>query len=259
MKCEEARLAISDRLDGALEPAIAPRLQEHLSGCEACRVEDDAVVRLHAAIASSAAPPIPSGLVKSLLKSVQPPRPPSISKGRLALWALAAAGAILVTVLLLHAYSKSLQSDPVERKKTASLAPPSPANAPAEAEPTPSPLENPGATGAAPSPAPARKRGARVDATTFEALETLKGRVALKPGRAEVLDALDRSGLFLEEAAAESERASPDLGPAREGIAGAGLVGIVQALAAELDRTSDSEGRRAARELLAALRSVVDA
>ena len=118
MKCEEARLAISDRLDGSLEPAVAPRLHEHLQGCEPCRVEEDAFLRLDAAMASAPHPPIPSGLVKSLMRSVQPPRPASIPKGRLALWGLAAAGAIALTVLLLHAYSRSLLGEPAPPAET---------------------------------------------------------------------------------------------------------------------------------------------
>ncbi|MGH7150197.1 MAG: zf-HC2 domain-containing protein, partial [Planctomycetota bacterium] len=215
MKCEEARFAISDRLDGALDPAVAPRLKEHLSGCEPCRVEDDFFVRLDVAMASSPPPPIPSGLVKSLMRSVQPPRPPTTSKARLALWALGGAAAILVTVLALHAYSVSLQDEPVRPSKPAHAAKSSPRRAPVEAEPAPSPIEDPGAAETDPSPAPGRKRGAIVDATAFEALEALKERVASKPGREEVLDALDRTGLFLEEAAAALESDSPDFGAAR--------------------------------------------
>jgi anti-sigma factor RsiW len=254
MKCEEARLAISDRLDGALEPAIAPKLHEHLQGCEPCRVEEDAFLRLDAALASAPHPPIPSGLVKSLMRSVQPPSPPSISKGRLALWGLAAAGAIALTVLLLHAYSKSLETDPAP--PAASAKPAKGARGKAHAPVEPPPVEDPVQ---AETPARPKKHVPIIDSTAFEALELLKERVAARPGRGDVLDVLDRAGLFLEVAGGESEAESPDFSSSREGIATAGAIGTVQALAGEFDRAGDMEAKKAARDLLVALRSVVDA
>ncbi|HET6203651.1 MAG TPA: zf-HC2 domain-containing protein [Planctomycetota bacterium] len=248
MKCEEARLGISDRLDGALGPDDAPALELHVSTCAACRAEEGAFAVLDEAMRSSRPPEVPSRLGERLARGLWRTPARVVPIGR---WALATAAAILVAALTLYSFSLGLRGK--------------------SAPPAPSPREEPrpdeGPVGTADSPVPGTQsvratggRGqVRVDATAFEALEVLRERVARSPARGGVLDALDRTGLFLEEVAAASETDSPDLGAVKEEIAVAGVIRIVGDLAGEFDRAGDAAGSEAARDLLAALRSVVDA
>lgn len=54
--CDEARLLLSDRLDGALEAVAAPRLDEHLAGCERCRAHAESLDRVDAVVRGLPAP-----------------------------------------------------------------------------------------------------------------------------------------------------------------------------------------------------------
>lgn len=49
MRCRAAERRLSDRLDGALAPRAAARLESHLRACPSCRSHQDALVRIQAA------------------------------------------------------------------------------------------------------------------------------------------------------------------------------------------------------------------
>ena len=80
VSCDEAREAISARLDGERPPFPAHSLDAHLSTCQACREFEAAALALGRSVRLRATRPVPDDLVETLVALIGPsPRPVLIS------------------------------------------------------------------------------------------------------------------------------------------------------------------------------------
>ena len=74
--CDEAREAISARLDGERPPFPAPSLDAHLVACQACRDFESAVLAIGRRLSLRASRPVPDDLVETLVALMGPPPRP---------------------------------------------------------------------------------------------------------------------------------------------------------------------------------------
>jgi hypothetical protein len=102
MRCAEARLLLSRRLDSALEPAQAGALETHLASCSPCRTVAQAFQAEQAALADLwpvvAAPPGFAEQVLAALPARPAPRAATVRASQRRCW-LAAVAALLVLLL----------------------------------------------------------------------------------------------------------------------------------------------------------------
>jgi anti-sigma factor RsiW len=72
VNCEEAKEAISARLDGERHPLTGPPLGSHLATCQACRAFEVDAVAIGRRALLRAPRPVPTDLVASLVQLLEP-------------------------------------------------------------------------------------------------------------------------------------------------------------------------------------------
>jgi anti-sigma factor RsiW len=92
MKCREANLLIADWVAGRLEPGVAPRMQEHLSVCERCRMEASLEAQMRDRLGSLTAADLRRDITSDVLARIAEARKPA------RLWAPRRAPAFAVAV-----------------------------------------------------------------------------------------------------------------------------------------------------------------
>lgn len=74
MKCREVEPLIAEWVRGRLDPGAAPRVQDHLTRCDACRQAAAAETRLRSAVSALPAPELDRDLTGAVLARVSAPR-----------------------------------------------------------------------------------------------------------------------------------------------------------------------------------------
>ena len=104
--CDEMIELISLRIDGALTPEEARRLDDHLSRCEACRAELAETERVWLALGALAEPEAPAGLAERIARRAAAPRRRLFSP-----WAWGVTGAVAAAAITVVVALESLPSE----------------------------------------------------------------------------------------------------------------------------------------------------
>ena len=91
MKCDHARQALAERVDGLLMPIDRAALAEHVRGCAACARAEAEVALLVAGLDRLPDPAVPSGFTQSVMQQLPEMLPAEHGTKHLLRWGVAAA------------------------------------------------------------------------------------------------------------------------------------------------------------------------